>query len=285
MKPTLILAATAALLSGTSALAQTTVTDTTATTATTGDGSTTQTTVAATVPTTKIVSESADTVTEKVTAAPMVTDGTVQTATTVRAADGQDLVKTTVNADGTATTSVAADVPIKKSVKYQDGMKIEKTTSTVVTDAPVNVVTTNSTSDGQAVAVSTTATPDGNASAIAPATATTTTMTGPSSMPMTADASTSTSSSGQTWNVAGFDANNDGALTPLEFGQMVLASQAPASGGMKISDTARYSKRANNPATDVLNQTAAAFGKADMNRDFRISSDELSSWQSMGSPM
>lgn len=168
MKSTLTFAAAAAaLLCGTSAFAQS-VTSTTSTA--TGDGATSQTTVAATTPTTKVVSEdTAGNVSQTITAAPLVTDGAVKTATTVRAADGQDLVKTTVNDNGTATTAVRADVPVKRSVKYKDGMKIEKTTSTVKTDAPVNVVTSSVTSDGQAVAVSTTATPDGGAAVMAPA--------------------------------------------------------------------------------------------------------------------
>ncbi len=279
MKHSLTIAATAAaLLCGTSALAQTSVT--TGTTAVTGDGASTQTTVASTSPTTKVVSDTGNSVTETVTAAPMVTDGAVKTSTTVRAADGQDLVKTTVNADGTATTSVAADVPVKRTVKYVNGQKIEKTKSTVVTSAPVNVQTTSATTDGQVTAVSTTASPNGDAAIAAPTAAIATTTSADTTTPMqTADSS----SSGTTANLASFDTNNDGALTPLEFGQMVMASQAPASGGSVARE--RYSKKSNNAATDVLNQTAAAFGKADANRDFRVSGDELATWQSNGSPM
>lgn len=296
-----VAAAAAALLAGTSVLAQTATTTTTtsstpagetttATTASTqvaGDGATTQTTVAATAPTTKVVSQSGDTVKETVSTAPIVTDGAVKTSTTIRSADGKDLVQTTVAADGTASTTVASDVPVKRTVKYVGDKKIEKTTSTVVTDAPVNVQTATTTSDGQAVAVSTTASPDGDAAAQAvPAAAIVAQETGvpvagaPAPM-MTASADQVSAAQG---SLASFDANKDGALSPLEFGQMVLASSAPASGGAAISNTQRYSKRAHNPATTVLNETGGAFSKADTNGDHMVSADELATWQANGSP-
>ena len=286
MKTTLTFAASAAaLLCGTSVLAQTSVTSTSAT-ATAGDGAATQTTVAATVPTTKVVSQDGDKVSETITAAPLVTDGAVKTSTTVRAADGQDLVKTTVNADGTASTAVRSDVPVKRTVKYVNGQKIEKTKSTVVTEAPVNVQTTNVTSDGQAVAVSTTASPNGDAAEAAPmaAPAMATTMTPPAgAMPMQT-ASADQIGAAQT-AIGTYDTNKDGSLNPLEFGQMVLASQAPASGEIAASNSQRYSKRAMNPVTTVLNQTGGAFSKADTNGDHMISADELATWQAGGSPM
>ena len=288
MKSTLTFAAAAAaLLCGTSAFAQASVATTTATTAATaGDGVDTQTTVAATVPTTKVVSQDGGQVSETITAAPLVTDGAVKTSTTVRAADGQDLVKTTVNADGTATTAVRADVPVKRTVKYQDGKKIVKTKSTVVTAAPVNVQTTNVTSDGQAVAVSTTAAPNGSTAPMAPvpATAGDMAMTTPASDAPMQTASADQMGAAQT-AIASYDTNKDGSLNPLEFGQMVLASQAPASGEIAAANSQRYSKRAMNPATTVLNQTGGAFSKADTNGDHMISADELAAWQANGSPM
>jgi len=88
----------------------------------------------------------------------------------------------------------------------------------------------------------------------------------------------------QTASLSGFDTNNDGALTPMEFAQMWAKS---AGGQAAIAEQAareRASKKSNNAAVDLLNQTAAAFGKADTSRDMRVTPDELAAWQASGSP-
>jgi hypothetical protein len=102
----------------------------------------------------------------------------------------------------------------------------------------------------------------------------------------TATASTGMAAGG-TMSIAAFDADNNGSLTPLEFGQMVMASQAPAAGNATKTKVQRElrSKKSNNAATDVLNQTASAFSKADANRDMRVDATELSTWQSSGAQM
>jgi hypothetical protein len=104
------------------------------------------------------------------------------------------------------------------------------------------------------------------------------------------DASAAASTGGQAGMAGGaslaqFDANNDGGLNPLEFGQMVMSTRATAAGGTGLVAEAkreRYSKASGNGAIKVLNATAREFGMADKNMDKRVDAGELSMWQSGG---
>ena len=88
-------------------------------------------------------------------------------------------------------------------------------------------------------------------------------------------------------NLASFDTDNDGVLTPLEFGQLVMSVEAPASGGPLIAEAKRerYSKASGNGAIKLLNETADEFSRADQNHDKRISQDELAMWSGGGTAM
>jgi hypothetical protein len=62
-------------------------------------------------------------------------------------------------------------------------------------------------------------------------------------------------------------------LTPLEFGTWLLETQ-----GQDIEaqvEATRHGRSANLPAVQVLNVTAAALARADSNRDWRVSREEL----------
>ncbi|MGE3747615.1 MAG: hypothetical protein AB7G25_18170 [Sphingomonadaceae bacterium] len=75
----------------------------------------------------------------------------------------------------------------------------------------------------------------------------------------------------QNWSK--YDAAGTGQLTPLEFGSWILAAQ-----GNDMSaqiEQSRKSRSANLPSTRVLNATSAEFSKADTNKDWMISQDEL----------
>lgn len=77
---------------------------------------------------------------------------------------------------------------------------------------------------------------------------------------------------------ATYDKTNKGSLTPLEFGNWVMAA-----GGQDMTaqvDKTKTSKAKNLPAVKVLNATAEAFSKADTNKDRAISPDELTAFLS-----
>lgn len=75
---------------------------------------------------------------------------------------------------------------------------------------------------------------------------------------------------------AKYDKGNKGSLTPLEFGEWVMAANGQDL-TTQVAST-RTSKRANLPAVKVLNATAGAFSKADTNKDRMVSPDELTSF-------
>jgi len=75
----------------------------------------------------------------------------------------------------------------------------------------------------------------------------------------------------QNWSK--YDKQNTGQLTPLEFGNWVMAAQGNDMTGRV--EQSRHSRASNLPATKVLNATAAEFSKADANKDHMISQDEL----------
>lgn len=108
----------------------------------------------------------------------------------------------------------------------------------------------------------------------APATATAdTSVPAPTSVdpaPVTASADASAKVSAD-W--AKYDEGNKGKLTPLEFGNWVLAKN-----GQDVTaqvEKTKTSKKANLPAIKVLNATSAEFAKADKDKDRMISPDEL----------
>ena len=78
-----------------------------------------------------------------------------------------------------------------------------------------------------------------------------------------------------TVDIAAFDLDRDGGLNAIEYAQWWASTQAPA-GGAPIADLrAEMSNRADDGGvTELLNQTAAAFLKADVNDDNRVTPDE-----------
>lgn len=72
---------------------------------------------------------------------------------------------------------------------------------------------------------------------------------------------------------AKYDEGNKGKLTPLEFGNWVMAAK-----GQDVTaqvEKTKTSKKANLPAIKVLNETATDFAKADTDKDRMISPNEL----------
>ena len=76
-----------------------------------------------------------------------------------------------------------------------------------------------------------------------------------------------------------FDADKDGALSPLEF-----AMHADSTSGSLTAEAKRerFSRASGNGAIKLLNATAADFSKADKNQDRKVDSTELAGWQSGG---
>lgn len=109
---------------------------------------------------------------------------------------------------------------------------------------------------------------------------------GSASMAMSAPTPEGTTMAGNA--IASYDANKDGTLTPLEFAQHIIATSAPAAGGdATLSAEARRelrSRASGNGAVKLLNQTADELSMADKNRDFRIDQNELAMWHSAGMP-
>jgi hypothetical protein len=99
-------------------------------------------------------------------------------------------------------------------------------------------------------------------------------------------ATAATASSATGANIGAFDLDSDGGLNPVEYAQWWASSQAPAGGAQMTAEVKKdmRSKKAGNAATELLNQTSAAFLKADANDDNRVTPDELAS-ASTSSPM
>jgi hypothetical protein len=78
-----------------------------------------------------------------------------------------------------------------------------------------------------------------------------------------------------TVDIAAFDLDRDGGLNAIEYAQWWASTQAPAGGVPNAGLTAEMSNRADDGGvTELLNQTAAAFLKADANDDNRVTPDE-----------
>ncbi len=92
----------------------------------------------------------------------------------------------------------------------------------------------------------------------------------------TRTAATGTTSAAVQAEWAKYDKDNKGSLTPLEFGEWVMAANGQDM-ATQVAST-RTSKRANLPAVKVLNATAGAFSKADTNKDRTVSPDELTTF-------
>lgn len=75
---------------------------------------------------------------------------------------------------------------------------------------------------------------------------------------------------------AKYDKDADGGLTPLEFGEWVLASRGQDM--TAEAEKTRQSKAPNTTAVKVLNATAGEFSKADADKDRKVSQTELSSY-------
>ena len=96
------------------------------------------------------------------------------------------------------------------------------------------------------------------------------------------DPGTATASADATAKVnadwAKYDAGNKGKLTPLEFGTWTMAAK-----GQDMTaqvEKTKTSKKANLPAVQVLNATAADFARADTDKDKMISPTELAAFLS-----
>ncbi len=76
------------------------------------------------------------------------------------------------------------------------------------------------------------------------------------------------------------DADQDGALGPLEFAMHVDAANTALAAEAKRE---RFSRAANNGAIKLLNSTADDFSKADKNQDRKVDANELAAWQAGGS--
>jgi len=77
---------------------------------------------------------------------------------------------------------------------------------------------------------------------------------------------------------AKYDEGNKGKLTPLEFGNWLMAAK-----GQDVTaqvEKSKTSKRSNLPAIKVLNATATDFSKADTDKDKSISPTELATYLS-----
>lgn len=75
-------------------------------------------------------------------------------------------------------------------------------------------------------------------------------------------------------NWSRFDTDEDGMLSPLEFGMWVMETN-----GRDVSETIDAdlrSRSSGNAAVEVLNATAGALSQVDTNRDWRVSREELS---------
>ena len=248
-----LILATAALMCGTSAWAQSTTTtsdQTTTTTQTTGDQTTTTTT------------EPSST---------MSTTGTGQAsmATTTTSADNQP-------AYGATTKIIAVGDQYTVHRVLPDGTVMVKT----LTGEDAKMAMRGETPAALASFMAT-----GNQMAAnMPARS----MTMGAGMASTMTTPTAEGTQAATGALASFDANKDGNLSPLEFAQSVIASSAPAAGGdTGLSAKARRdlrSRASGNGAVKLLNQTAGEFSAADANHDMRVDQNELAIWYSMGKP-
>ena len=84
-------------------------------------------------------------------------------------------------------------------------------------------------------------------------------------------------------NFEDYDLNRDGAYAPMEFAQALyfLATTDPVAGNPKLPMMDRFvhrgapQKMAPSDAIALLNATADEFTQADMNKDWRVTRDEL----------
>lgn len=84
-------------------------------------------------------------------------------------------------------------------------------------------------------------------------------------------------------NFGDYDLNKDGAYAPMEFAQALyfLATTDPVAGNPKLPTMDRFMHRGApqkmkpSDAIALLNATAHEFTRADMNKDWRVTQDEL----------
>jgi hypothetical protein len=79
-----------------------------------------------------------------------------------------------------------------------------------------------------------------------------------------------------------FDEDKNGQLSPLEFATMVAAMRGTASSDVAAAEKDRTSKKSDNKATDLINQSAGELSKADTNHDFMVSREESAAWHQSG---
>ena len=167
-------------------------------------------------------------------------------------------------------------------------------------DAATTAATPDTSASGTTAADATTAAPAADASA-ATTTDTATPATAPSDTASTANmpaeaptaAPTDTASAAATaapvdpakaqaadqmiaQNWTKYDPQNKGQLTPLEFGEWVMAAQGNDMSAK--AEKSRQSKASGLASTKVLNATATEFSRADTNKDRAVSQDELKAY-------
>lgn len=84
------------------------------------------------------------------------------------------------------------------------------------------------------------------------------------------DMGSASSSGGATASMTQYDQGGKGYLTPLEFAKM-----RETGGHTAMADRDRTSRKANNAAVSLLNRHSAEFARMDMNRDGRLTQDEV----------
>ena len=201
-------------------------------------------------------------------AAPAVPDS----ATTPAPAD-------TAAPDAAASTGAAANTAASTTDTTTAAAPTDQSTTTAA--APTDQSTTTAAAPAPADAASAAAAPASDAASAAamPAqsgadtqSATNATAAAPAVDPAKAQAAEQMVA--QNWSK--YDAGNKGQLTPLEFGNWVMAAQGNDMTAQV--EKSRQSKAANLPSTKVLNATAAEFSKADTNKDHQVSQDELKAY-------
>ena len=107
----------------------------------------------------------------------------------------------------------------------------------------------------------------------APATADAASPTPPAPTPPAQQTATADAAAKVNAEWAKYDEGNKGKLTPLEFGNWIMAAK-----GQDMTaqvEKTKASKKADLPAVKVLNETASDFAKADTDKDRMISPNEL----------
>lgn len=169
----------------------------------------------------------------------------------------------------TAGVAIAQDMPASQGTPDSSATSSTAPDTATTTSQPTTAASPATGSDQSATAPA--ATPDQSAAMPQPSTTQTASATAaPAANPSVVAEVQSK------W--ATYDTQNKGKLTPLEFGEWVMA--AKGNDVSKSVERTKASKASNLAATKVLNATGSAFAKADTNKDGGISPDELAAFLS-----